>query len=292
MSDDNKRGRPRRAHVHPLVEGADEPHSHPDILPVRPLRQSRALTVTPSIEQFYAGLPAETTDVLRDAAARIHQRRRKQIEDIIAIGRDLRLAKERLGHGQFLMWLHIEVTLSERTAQNYMRVADEFDGKSATVADLPPTVVYKLAAKATPAELRQEIVRQLEHGNRPSPAAIDEQIAEAQRHSREQRDRERKAQRRRKKLATMTPAERTKFDQQEQRRDREERRRLQQVEETQRQRIARADDLLNFLDKRLGDEVAEVLTCIDELGGHFLVARYRERTAMTALVEEVSAVDA
>ena len=178
-------------------------------------RMSGELATIPSIEQFYSGLPADAVDAVRGAATRIHERRQRQIEDILAIGRDLLMVKERLGHGQFLAWLKIEFATSERSAQNYMRAAEEFGGKSATVADLPPTVVYKLAAKAIPPEMRQDILSRLEHDNRPSPAEIEGQIAEAQRQVREQRARERKTQRRVKTRAKMTPAERTRVEKRE-----------------------------------------------------------------------------
>jgi hypothetical protein len=57
---------------------------------------------------------------------------------------------ERLGHGNFLPWIEAEFGMSEWTARNFMRVAEEFGGKSGTVPDLPPTVLYQLAAPSTP----------------------------------------------------------------------------------------------------------------------------------------------
>jgi hypothetical protein len=284
---------PHRSHLDDRVEDTDEHRSTPALLPVMPLRErmNRHLTLTPSIEHVYAGLPAETRDIVRSAAARIRERRQRQIEDIIAIGRDLLLVKERLGHGQFLAWLQVEVALSERSAQNHMRVAEEFEGKSATVADLPPTVVYKLAAKTVPPEVRQDILSQLEHDDRPSPAEIKQQIAAAQNQVREQKDQQRKAQHRAKTWAKMTPKERTTFEKQEQRRNREERRRVQQVEEVTRQRRARTDELLDILIERLGTEVSEVLTRIQEVGVYALLAQYPERTKVAPPGEELSAVD-
>jgi hypothetical protein len=87
----------------------------------------------------------------------------------------------------------------------------------------------------------------------------------------------------------MTPEERKKFEKKEQRREREERQRLQQVEEANRQRVARADNLLDFLAERLGNQVPEILKGIDELGGYFLRKRYQERTTRAASVKELSA---
>ena len=38
--------------------------------------------------------------------------------------------KGKLGHGDFLPWLEAEFAMSERSAQNFMRVADRFDSNS------------------------------------------------------------------------------------------------------------------------------------------------------------------
>jgi len=54
---------------------------------------------------------------------------------IVEIGRRLNEAKAQLNHGEWLDWLREKVELSERSAQNFMRLAREY-GKSATVADL------------------------------------------------------------------------------------------------------------------------------------------------------------
>jgi hypothetical protein len=51
--------------------------------------------------------------------------------------------------GNFLPWIEAEFGMHENTARNFMRVAEMF-GKSTTVVDLPPTVLYALAAPSTP----------------------------------------------------------------------------------------------------------------------------------------------
>ncbi|UGB28689.1 DUF3102 domain-containing protein (plasmid) [Methylorubrum sp. B1-46] len=64
--------------------------------------------------------------------------------------------KELLGHGNFLPWIKDEFGMSDRTALNFMRVAERF--KSEIVSDLPPTVLYALAAPSTPDEVKDEII--------------------------------------------------------------------------------------------------------------------------------------
>ena len=55
---------------------------------------------------------------------------------IIEIGKRLLEAKAQLGHGEWLPWLRDRVDLSERSAQNFMRLAREYS-KSAEIAALP-----------------------------------------------------------------------------------------------------------------------------------------------------------
>ena len=58
----------------------------------------------------------------------------------LKVGKLLVVAKQRLGHGNWLSWLKANVTFSDRTAQGYMRVAKrwtELEAKAQRVADLP-----------------------------------------------------------------------------------------------------------------------------------------------------------
>ena len=64
---------------------------------------------------------------------------KKTVEDIIEIGSDLLGVKEALEHGHFGPWLKAEFGWSERTAQNFMNVAEKF--KSANFAELPSSRV-------------------------------------------------------------------------------------------------------------------------------------------------------
>src|SRR5262245_30936657 len=92
----------------------------------------------------YAALPPDNAAALMTCRDEIRARAAQGAESMIAIGRELLPAKGCAGHGHFLDWLAAEFAWSERTAQNYMRVATVFDGKAATVADLSPTAVYAL----------------------------------------------------------------------------------------------------------------------------------------------------
>lgn len=111
---------------------------------------------------IYADLTPDVASAARAAAERIRVRMSRTAADIVAIGNDLREIKAQIGHGNFLPWIEAEFGMAERTARNFMSVADKF--KSATVADLPPTVLYALAAASMPEEVRQEAVRRAETG--------------------------------------------------------------------------------------------------------------------------------
>ena len=67
---------------------------------------------------------------------------------IIEIGRELIAAKTEVEHGEWLDWLETEFGWAERTARNYMTVAEAF--KSATLADMVLTIdataLYALAS--------------------------------------------------------------------------------------------------------------------------------------------------
>lgn len=92
---------------------------------------------------------------------------RRQVEQTalsgaIEIGRRLTEAKELLPHGEWGKWLQEEVSFSQRTANNFMRLAAEygdaqvslFGGNPQALADLPYTKALQLLA--VPEEEREE----------------------------------------------------------------------------------------------------------------------------------------
>ena len=89
----------------------------------------------------YDLLETKLADKVRTAADRIRERVQKTVEDIIEIGNDLLAIKEALPHGQFLPWLRAEFGWSERSAQNFMSVAEQLDllhDKGEAVPSRPP----------------------------------------------------------------------------------------------------------------------------------------------------------
>ena len=135
----------------------------------------------------YDLLETKVRDKVRSAADRIRERVKKTVEDIIEVGNDLLAVKEALPHGQFLPWLKAEFGWSERSAQNFMSVAEQF--KSAKIADLPiqPSAAYLLAAPSVPDEAREKAVEKAEAGEEITFATAREIVAEARKKKRPRR---------------------------------------------------------------------------------------------------------
>ena len=113
----------------------------------------------------------------------------------IEIGRRLQEAKEMLNHGEWLPWLKRETEFSERSAQNYMKVFNEYgaaqqsifgpETNAQTFADLP--ISKALALLSVPESEREEFaaevgaealsVRELEEKVRERTAELEKKAA-------------------------------------------------------------------------------------------------------------------
>jgi len=148
-----------------------------------------------ALEEFYGSVDKAQAEELRAVAARIKERDRAARAAIIEIGNDLINIKDGM-FGHFDRWLKLEFNMSKATAWNYINVAQEFGSVPKVVEILPPATVYKLAAKATPADLRKTIVLEIEAGTVPAKEDVERRIliarneaAEAER-TRKQAERE------------------------------------------------------------------------------------------------------
>lgn len=123
------------------------------------------------------------TPALLDRAERIRNLVNVVRGSIIEIGRELIAAKAEVAHGNWLDWLDAEFGWSERTARNFMRIAEAF--KSARLADfdsltIDATALYALAAPDVPQPVRDEAVARAEAGEHITKAEADRIIAEAE----------------------------------------------------------------------------------------------------------------
>lgn len=104
------------------------------------------------------------------------QGQRLILEYAIEIGRRLHEAKSMLPHGQWGSWLRDEVEFSQSTANNFMRMFDEYgadqisifgaEAKSQAIGNLQYTKALKLLA--LPAEEREEFVKSQDVANMSS----------------------------------------------------------------------------------------------------------------------------
>ncbi len=122
------------------------------------------------------------------AAELIKGRGVRIVEDVIEIGRQLIAVKKMLEHGQFQKWIEEEFGWGETTVRNFINVARYLGDKSATVAHLAPTALYKLAAPSFPDKVRQEVVERLEQGEKFDADEIKRLGKKANEHARTARD--------------------------------------------------------------------------------------------------------
>jgi hypothetical protein len=128
----------------------------------------------------YSTLEPRVTKQVQETAARIRDKVKKTVEDIIEVGNDLLAVKEKLPHGQFGPWLKAEFGWGERTAQNFMSVAEQFGAKTEIIADLTiqPTAAYLLAGPSVPDEARQVALERAEAGEKITTSVAKEIVAQ------------------------------------------------------------------------------------------------------------------
>lgn len=104
-----------------------------------------------SLKYNYDTIDAGVREQVIEAALDIRQRINRAQGDLLATGQKLIETKDLLPHGQFQDWVQTEFGFSQRTAQNFMNVAERFAEKSETVSLFSDSALYLLAAPSTPA---------------------------------------------------------------------------------------------------------------------------------------------
>lgn len=157
----------------------------------------------------YVGLDRKAEKLARDAVVHISGIQQRLVTDIAEIGNTLNRVKEAVGHGRFLPWIEAEFNWTERTAQNYMSVAERFGSNAKCLSHLPLAMVYKLAAPTTPDELRNEVVAKLESGEPVKPSDIADELHEVAQAAKRDREEAKKLAR---KLARKSPEDRARAE--------------------------------------------------------------------------------
>ena len=126
----------------------------------------------------YGGLPIEIQNQASLAAERIKLRLKRTAEDIVEIGKDLIATKANLPHGDFLPWVKTEFGMDQKTAFNFISVAERFGDKSGIIPNLSPTVLYLLASPSTSDEIIEQVIDLANSGNKITVAEVKRLKAE------------------------------------------------------------------------------------------------------------------
>lgn len=130
-------------------------------------------------DQAAPKLPARSDDeqFLQDAAKRIKERLTYTNQAIAEIGRDLIAVKNRIKYGDFQHWISIEFSMSLKTAERFMSVAETYGERIDIVTilnALSATVLYELAAPSTPEEVRTIVEERVTSGETPTLPEVRE----------------------------------------------------------------------------------------------------------------------
>lgn len=108
---------------------------------------------------------------------------------MIAIGNDLLVVKENLPYGKFGPWLRVEFGWTERTARNFMNVAQRFGPRTEIISELriEPTAAYLLASPSVPPEASMAALQRAQRGERIT-AVVAKEILSSFRRKPERRE--------------------------------------------------------------------------------------------------------
>lgn len=129
----------------------------------------------------YHTLDIETRQFVQQKADETHGLLKRTAEHILRVGQNLKAVKEKLPHGQFLLWIEAEFEMSRWTANNFIHVADKLEDKWRNFHHLPISVLYELAAPST----SEEILAQVQEGSLPPTLEAVKEAKEAERIARE-----------------------------------------------------------------------------------------------------------
>lgn len=110
---------------------------------------------------------------LQGIAARIRLNKSRSFTAFLDSGQCLCEAKNLLAHGEFENWCYAELNYSKSTAENLMRVAKVLGPrlKNITVTAMPsPSLLYRLSARSTPEDIRDEFLPRVIAGDEVGPA--------------------------------------------------------------------------------------------------------------------------
>jgi hypothetical protein len=179
----------------------------PNATPQEDRSGGRGIEITTTTSFDYSLLPDDVANEAKEVAAEFRAFEARTVEGLAEIGRRLIRVRDRVERGKFLRWVEAEFPNAKSTAYRMMDVAENLaSDELPTMGSLPPTTIYQLAAPGTPAPLRQGIIARLKSGERIPPPQIKHMVREA-----------RKADRKAKEEARLSPKEKKKRGERESR---------------------------------------------------------------------------
>ncbi len=127
----------------------------------------------------YSLIDATQRNQVQTAAVAIVRSGRKAQDGMIEMGQRLLEVKALLPHGQFSDWCETEFSMSQRTVQRMMAVAEAFSDaeKRRSVSLFSDSALYLLAAPSTPEAAREEVIAEAQaSGSSPTKARVQEII--------------------------------------------------------------------------------------------------------------------
>lgn len=112
----------------------------------------------------YNSLDSNTSKFVQEQTGEIQALMKRTAQSIIKIGQKLIEVKGHLGHGRFGDWLEAEFGWTDRTARQFMQVAETFKSENFSDLSFAPSALYKLAAPSTPESARLEAIARAEAG--------------------------------------------------------------------------------------------------------------------------------
>lgn len=138
------------------------------------------IALPPEAEDLICNLPPDVAQRCRESGRIIFRAVRKTTVGQIEIGHELTLRKKELDHGLFGPYCDA-LGVEERHAQRCMQVAEHFWNVRELVSVLSFSVLVALTVKAVPPQVRDDLLKKLEAGQRPTSSSIWSMIDEATR---------------------------------------------------------------------------------------------------------------
>lgn len=112
----------------------------------------------------YSELDSEIRELVQQRADEIRSRLKLTAQEVVEIGERLIEVKSKVGHGKFGKWLLAEFDWTDRTARQFMAVAERFKSENFSDLKIAPSALYLLAAPSTPESARAEVLALAEAG--------------------------------------------------------------------------------------------------------------------------------